>query len=168
MKNIILNKIPLERIEEVYSQNDHSTSKINFNKNDNLIDYNENYIFVFPLKILENKDIVSDYLKYGEIKRIYKDDDKNCFKVVFENKDSVINSFQEFKKKKENKSPIKYIIEIGSDNRVNNLNFRNIIYDSNHQINSRNETGKIRNNKYNENQGNTFGSIFNKLKFNLI
>lgn len=162
MKNPNINKQPLDRIDEVQSQNDNSTSNIKLKETTNLkrnifnINNTEgNFIYIYLLRYVPENEIFQDFSIYGNINRIYKDENEKCFKIFYDNKNSIINAVKDCENTLRNSNQKKYKVEEGKENQKNNLDFKILIYskDRNEQ-NLNNEFGRIGFNSKNNFGGN--------------
>jgi hypothetical protein len=171
MKNLNWTKQKLDRIDEVQSQIDHSSTNLKTLETTNLkrntINFNksaESFIFVNPLTNIKDIEIITDFSIYGNIIKIYKDENNRYFKIHFDNRDSIVNAIKDCETKLRTGMQNKYKVEEGGEDQKNNLNFRNLIYPK-----DRNERNLIRDknrsefnsiNNFSDNIGSAFGSIF--------
>ena len=77
-------------------------------------------------RTIDDNELFSDFRKFGEIQKIFKDEINQYYKIIFKSGNSMRNALSEYEELFRRKSDMKYRVEI--EDQLNNLNFNEIIF----------------------------------------
>lgn len=178
-------KKPLEKIEEQpsgiiensnsyknYPQSSTIFKKDLLNPNSNTPSVNvhinrksDSFLIVTLLQRVNDEEILGDFSKYGKILNIYKEENGKFYKIIYDNYNAIRVAVFEIQENLKNKDHIKmkYKVEEGNPNIINNLKFNNLVYENQENKPFANPAGfsrefnQDRNKNYQDNIGAFFG-----------